>query len=196
MLKYVQQGWPNCNSDETLKPYFSRKDKLSEQDGCLLWGNRVVIPPKERARVVEELRETHPGICRMKALARRYVWWPKMDADMEQKVRQCSPCQENRKSPPEAPLHPWEWPHKPWVRLHLDYAGPFLVKMFLTVVDAHSKWIEAFPMNTSTSSATIEKLRIAFATHGLPEIVVTDNGSNFVSREFEDFLKTERNPSH
>ena len=44
-------------------------------------------------------------------------------------------------------------------------------------------------MNTSTSSATIEKLRIAFATHSLPEIVVTDNGSNFVSKEFEDFLK-------
>ena len=44
-------------------------------------------------------------------------------------------------------------------------------------------------MSTSTSSATIEKLRITFATHGLPEIVVTDNGSNFVSREFEDFLK-------
>ena len=44
-------------------------------------------------------------------------------------------------------------------------------------------------MNTSTSSATIEKLRMAFTTHGLPEIVVTDNGSNFVSKEFEEFLK-------
>ena len=44
-------------------------------------------------------------------------------------------------------------------------------------------------MNTSTSSATIENLRMAFATHGLPEIVVTDNGSNFVSKEFEEFLK-------
>ena len=139
--------------------------------------------------MVEELHETHPGICRMKASARSYVWWPKMDADLEQKVRQRRPCQENRKSPPEAPLHPWEWPHKPWVRLHLDYAGPFLGKMVRIVTDAHSKWIEAFPMNTSTSSATIEKLRITFATHGLPEIVVTDNGSNFVSREFEDFLK-------
>ena len=139
--------------------------------------------------MVEELHETHPGICRMKALARSYVWWPKMDADLEQKVRQRRPCQENRKSPPETPLHPWEWPHKPWVHLHLDYAGPFLGKVILIVTDAHSKWIEAFPMNTSTSSATIEKLRITFATHGLPENVVTDNGSNFVSREFEDFLK-------
>ena len=44
-------------------------------------------------------------------------------------------------------------------------------------------------MNTSTASATIEKLRITIATHGLSEIVVTDNGSNFVRREFEDFLK-------
>ena len=69
----------------------------------------------------------------------------------------------------------------PKVKIHMDpEARP---------VDAHSKWIEAFPMNTSTSSATIEKLIIAFATHGLPEIVVTDNGSHFVSREFEDFLK-------
>ena len=82
-------------------------------------------PLKERATVVDELHATHPGICRMKALARSYVWWPKMDADLEQKVRQCSPCQENRKSRPEAPLHPWEWPHKPWVCLHLDYAGLF-----------------------------------------------------------------------
>ena len=44
-------------------------------------------------------------------------------------------------------------------------------------------------MNTSTSSATIEKLRIALARQGLPEIVVTDNGSNFTSEELEDFLK-------
>ena len=44
-------------------------------------------------------------------------------------------------------------------------------------------------MNMSTSSATIEKLRMAFATHGLPDILVTDNGSNFMSKEFEEFLK-------
>ena len=93
----------------------------------------------------------------MKASARSYVWWPKTDADLEQKVHQCCPFEENKESPPEAPLHPWEWPYKPWVRLHLDYACPFLGKMFLIVMDAHSKWMEAFPMDTSTSSATIEK---------------------------------------
>ena len=147
---------------------------------------------------MEELHETHPGICCRKALARSYVWCLKMDADLVQKVSQCSLCKQNRELPPGAPLHPWEWPHKPWVRLHLDYAGPFLEKMFLIMKDAHSKWIEAFPMNTSTSSATIEKSRlIAYATHGLPVIVDTDNGSNDTSEEFEYRLpQTKRNPSH
>ena len=44
-------------------------------------------------------------------------------------------------------------------------------------------------MTSSTFSATIEKLRIAFATHGFPEMVVTDHSNNFVSSEFEDFMK-------
>ena len=85
-------------------------------------------------------------------------------------------------------LHPWEWPHKPWVCLHLDYAGPFRGKMFLMVVDAQPKWIEAFPINSSISSATIEKLKTAFLIHGLREMVAKNNESNFVREEF-DFLK-------
>ena len=75
------------------------------------------------------------------------------------------------------------------MRFHLGYAGPVLGKMFLIVIDVHSNWIEAFPVNTSTSSVTIEKSRITIATHGLPEVVVTDDGRNFISREFEDFFK-------
>ena len=71
VMKYVQQGWPSYNSDEALKPHFSGKDELSVQDGCLLWANRVVILPKERARVVEELHETHPGICRIGSIGEK-----------------------------------------------------------------------------------------------------------------------------
>ena len=188
VVKFVKNGWPSRNKDEALQPYFEKKE-LGIQDGCLLWGNRVAVPPKARERMMEELHETHPCICPMKYLARSHVWWPKMDCELEMKVQSCNVSQVNRKLPPEASLHPWEWPHKPWVRLHLGYAGPFLGKMFLIIVDVHSKWIEALPMSTSTSEATIEKLRIAFSNHGLPEMVVTDNGSNFVSKEFEAFLK-------
>lgn len=86
VVKFVQYGWPPSNTDEALQPYFIRKGELSIQDGCLLWGNRVVVPPKAKERVVEELHETHPGISRMKSLARSHVWWPRMDSDLEMKV--------------------------------------------------------------------------------------------------------------
>ena len=103
-------------------------------------------------------------------------------------VKTCTACQETRAAPPGAPLHPWEWPAKPWSRLHLDFAGPYLDHMFLVIVDAHSKWLDVHIMQSITSSKTIEKLRTVFATHGIPQKVVTDNGPSFTSSEFRDFM--------
>ena len=94
-----------------------------------------------------------------------------------------------RHSPPPSTLHQWEWPRKPWSRIHIDYAGPFMGKMFLIAVDAHSKWMEVVIVNSATSTVTIEKLRAMFASHGLPETLVADNGSVFVSVEFHEFLR-------
>ena len=131
--------------------------------------------------MVTELHETHLGIVKMKELARSYVWWPKMSADLEAKVQQCVTCQESRPNPASALLHPWEWPSIPWSRLHLDYAGPFQGHMFLVLIDAHSKWLDVLPVSTATSTNTIDKLRQVFSTHGLPEKIVTDNGPQFTS---------------
>ena len=182
VLTYVQSGWPDTPpKDEQLRPYVIRKDEISVHDGCLLWGQRVIVPKQGHETMINELHDMHPGVCKMKALARSYIWWPGIDMDIESKVRGCNICQVNRKLPASAPLHPWEFPQKPWSRIHLDYAGPFLGKMFLIVVDAYSKWLDALPMNSSTSSATIEKLRRIFAEHGLPNQCVTDNGTCFTS---------------
>eukprot|EP00731_Ephydatia_muelleri_P031447 Em0022g961a len=125
----------------------------------------------------------------MKALARGVVWWPGMDSELESKVNECEACQANRKSPPKAPLHPWEWPSKPWSHLHIDHAGPFLGEIFLIVVDAYSKWLEVVPAVSTSSQQTIRELRHLFATHGLPEIVVSDNGTAFSSTKFGCFMK-------
>ena len=76
----------------------------------------------------------------MKALARVFVWWINMDNDIEKMVKQCSQCQQVRPTPP---LHPWQWPVRPWTRLHIDFAGPVQGKMLLVVVDSHSKWIRS-----------------------------------------------------
>ena len=178
VLQFVLQGWPSEVEEEALKPYFIRREELSVHAGCFLWGARVTVPPQNREEVLNLLHDTHPGIVKMKSLARSYVWWPKMDTHLEEKVKSCATCQSHQKTPPC--LHPWEWPGRPLSRLHVDYAGPFMGKMFLLIIDAHSKWMNIY---------CVDKMRSTFASHGLPEIVVSDNGSNFVSSEFKSFLQ-------
>ena len=80
------------------------------------------------------------------------------------------------------------FPTEPWRRLHVDYAGPFLGKMLLIVVDAHSKWIDVEIVNSATAPVTVEKVRKIFATHGLLTTVVSDNGAVFTSEVFETSL--------
>ena len=99
-----------------------------------------------------------------------------MDLELEQKVKDCLPCQLCQETPPpQAPLHPWEWPSRPWALLHLDYAEPFIGKVFLVTVDAHSKWPDVHSVSAATSSTTVTHLQTFFATHGPPETRVTDN---------------------
>nr|XP_006823369.1 PREDICTED: uncharacterized protein K02A2.6-like [Saccoglossus kowalevskii] len=111
-----------------------------------------------------------------------------MDRDIEKAVENCEICQIHRSKPSKASLHSWLYPEKPWERVHIDYAGPFLGKMFLIVIDAYSKWLEVKVMNISTSTATIAELKEIFCTHGLPDILVSDNGSQFTSDEFQKFM--------
>jgi len=97
-------------------------------------------------------------------------------------VRSCQSCQLQQSTPAPTPIQPWSWPTRPWSRLHLDYAGPIEGKMILVLIDAHSKWIEVMVTPTSTSTVVIEELRDKFSQFGIPETIVTDNGSCFTSR--------------
>ncbi|KAM7300035.1 uncharacterized protein ISCGN_020599, partial [Ixodes scapularis] len=159
--------------------------------GCIIWGSRLVIPKVAQSTVLDILHTAHPGIVRMKALARSTVWWPGIDHDIEEKAASCSTCQEHRPSMPRAPVHPWETTQHPWSRLHIDFAGPFKGKIFLIVVDSFSKWLDVYIMNSMSSSAVVQKLRMLFAVHGVPDVIVSDNGTAFVSAEFKEF--TSRN---
>ena len=116
-----------------------------------------------------------------------YIGWPGMDKQIEEFVKNCEKYQVNQANPATIQPISWSWPRKPWSRLHLDYAGPVENKMFLIVVDSHTKWMDIIPSVTATSTATITKLRWTFACYGLPQTIVTDNGTCFTSQEFESF---------
>ena len=188
--EFVMNGWTATHTlSPEFQPFVKRQLELSIQNDCLLWGSRVVVPPKLRGRALQELHSLHPGSSRMKSLARQYIWWPGVNQDIENMVKNCKVCQETRHKPPSATLHPWDWPRKPWQRVHADYAGPFLGKMFLILVDANTKWVDIHIVNSSSAEVTIEKIRATFATLGLPQILVTDNGPQFISEQFAQFAK-------
>ena len=92
VCEYLMRGWPAGENDAQFAPYKCRRDELSVQDGCVLWGARVITPPQCRQEVMQQLHLAHPEINRMKGLARSYVWWPGMDKDLEKMVQRCDTC--------------------------------------------------------------------------------------------------------
>ena len=106
----------------------------------MLWGTHVIVPPSLKDKVLQELHDTHPGISRMKSLARSYVWWLNLDSHIENTVSLCSTCQSMRSHPRTVQIHPWTFPAWPWSRIHVDLAGPISACTYLVVVDAYSKY--------------------------------------------------------
>ena len=76
----LQKGWPR-QCPEVLKPYYTRRNELSLEERCILWGMRVLVPKKLKSRVLEMLHEGHMGIVKVKQLARSNVWWPCIDKE-------------------------------------------------------------------------------------------------------------------
>ena len=186
VVQYTMTEWPHI-VDSSLVTFKNKKDEITIEQGCLLWGFRVIIPNSLQDQVLRELHDTHPGMTRMKSIARSYVWWPNIDSDIENTVQSCYTCQLTRANPPEAPVHPWCYPSGPWQRLHIDFKGPVSGRTYLVVVDAYSKYPEVVNMSSTTAIETVKVLREIFSRHGLPEMIVSDNGPQFISDEFPKF---------
>ena len=188
VLEYTLVGWPNHVAEEELKLYFTRQNERTADQGCVLWGMRMIILPLLRNRLLQGLHVEHPGIVAMKAIARSYLCWPNLDAEIELMVKNYEVCQSVWKASPRTPLYPWRWPTRVWQRAHIDFAEKD-GNSFLGLVDSHSKWIEVAHMTSTSAKSTIDQLRVWFAAYGLPEEVVSDNGPQFIASEFVDFLK-------
>ena len=186
VYNFVTHGWPQ-KVEESLNCYYSRRYELTVEGGCVLWGCRTIIPEKLHKQLLSELHFSHLGIHKMEAMARSFMLWPGLDSSIEEQVKSCMDCQSVKKAPQKAPLYPWKWPSRVFQRLHIDFAGPF--QGSLVMVDAYSKWPHVVTMQSTTSTKTIEVLRNLFSMYGVPEHIVSDNGSQFASEEFAIFMK-------
>ena len=105
-----------------------------------------------------------------------------LPVQIENMVTNCSTCAKDRPEPTE-PLMSSSFPSRPWERLAADLfelAG----KVYLIVVDYYSRWFEISRLNDQSSSRVISVLKELFSTHGIPDIIASDNGPQFSSDAF------------
>ncbi|XP_055911903.1 uncharacterized protein K02A2.6-like [Eupeodes corollae] len=193
VIEYIQQGWPARlpATQNSLLPYFRRRLCVSVSSNILLFQSqspRVVIPSALQPKVLTLLHQGHWEVTRMKQMARRYCWWPKVDDIIESTVAKCIACQSNANRSPKE-YSSWTTSENVWERIHIDFAGPFQKSMWLIVVDSNSRFPFVIRMSSTTSQATIHALRSIFALEGLPKVIVSDNGTQFTSKEFQQFCQ-------
>lgn len=194
VMKLIENGWPPTAkkiANDEVKKFFNVRHQLMKIEDCIFYGDRIVIPTKYRSEIINELHTGHPGIVRMKLLARKFTFWPKIDDDIESFVKRCDTCAKNTKSPIKCELKSWPMPTEPWNRLHIDYAGPKDGFYFLVIVDAYSRWPEVFKTQCISASKTVQLVDEALTRQGLCDTIVCDNGTQFTSQEFRNYCQAQ-----
>ena len=196
-MKELREGlitgkWYNVQ----FKEYLPVRHELSSVGKLILRGTRLVIPTSLRNQVLALGHEGHPGIVVMKQRLRPKVWWPGIDKDIEQYCKSCYGCQLVSNASPPEPVTRTELPAEPWQSLAVDFMGPLPSgDSVFVVVDYYSRWVEAIPTKTTTAEKVVEILKQIFARFGLPTSITTDNGPQFVSETFHQYL-TEMGIAH
>lgn len=188
----LKNGWPNSMS-ESLTKFHNKRLLLSIESETLFYGNRMIIPENLKLKILNLLHDTHIGVCRMKAAARMYVWWPRIDSDIEEYAKRCEPCQLNQSTPSSTGLSKWTETSYFFERIHLDFFH-WNGQTFLIVVDSYSRWLDVKLMPSTKCDKVIDELRVIFAYFGLPCKMVADNGPPFNAKELRAFCN--RNGIH
>ena len=93
-LSYTRDGRPEHREDVKIAALglYQFRTELSEVDGLLVYGDRIVIPYKMRKEILEKIHEGHLGITKFKERARESVWWPQINQEIKDRVARCQHC--------------------------------------------------------------------------------------------------------
>lgn len=190
LLNIIKIGWPESKKEvlESVREYWHVRDELVECKGLIVKGQQIVIPKKLRKEMLEKIHVNHLGRDKSILRAKECLYWPRMEKEISDKVGSCNICSERALSNSNEPMCSRELPNRPWQIIAMDML--YLEgHEYLLVVDTYSKFPEIMILKNQTSYEIINCLKAIFSRHGIPQLVYSDNGTNFVSQEMKNFAK-------
>ena len=169
-----------------IREYWPYRDELSTQNGLAYRGTRVIIPAVMRSEMTARAHPSHLGIQYTTGTAREIMYWPRMTVDLTEAVQKCPTCQEAQPAQQKEPMMSHPIPTYPWQAVASDC---FVVggQHYVILVDLYSDYIDIAPLTDLSTECLVQQLKPIFATHEIPAVLITDNGSNYSSQEFRDF---------
>ena len=190
LMQLTMQGWPEhkANVPTLCLPYWSFRDQISFGDGILFKGEKIIIPKAMQPEMLKLIHSSHLGIEKCKRRARDILYWPGISSQIQDAVLTCATCNMYQRKNQKEPLIPHSIPDRPWSKVGADIFE-LQQKQYLVIVDYYSGFVELDLLTHTTSKQVINHCKSQFSRHGIPDVLISDNGSQFSSHEFQQFIK-------
>ena len=162
LVDLIVTGWPKDIKEvpHPLHPYWQHRETLTIEDGLVLQGETLIIPPAKRERVLHQLYQFHQGIMRLQLLMHGSFFWPGINKAIKEVVHQCEACIQFQSQNAAAPLTPTPTPSCPWQMCATDIftlegvdhlvVGDFYLKMI---------FIQCLPPSQSNANKVLTLLK-------------------------------------
>ena len=190
LLKVIREGWPQYRQHTPVEihDYWNYRDEISEVHGVIMKGDRIIIPTALRGEMLLRIHESHMGIEKCRRRARDVIFWPRMNEQISDLISKCDICQEFQSSNQKEPMMESPLPRRPWEMVATDLFQ-WEHKDYLVVVDYYSRYVEIAKLDDTKSRTIVNHTKSIFARHGIPSIVRSDNGPQYIAQEYKQFAK-------
>ena len=184
----IREGVPDKQSElpVLIRDFFPFRDELVIEEGILFKGNRIYVPASVREEILQRIHASHIRSNSCIRRARESFFSPNMTRDISRRINACTICAQLQTEQSKEPLLPHDIPERPWQKVACDLFE-FNHVDYLITVDYYSNFFEVDRLADKRASEVIRHLKNHFARHGLPDVVMSDNGQPFRSAEFKAF---------
>ena len=186
IIQHLHSGKSTLSS--CISSYKTTIDEISEDNGLLLFRQRLLIPRQLRKEILKRLHSSHQGIERTQRRARQAVFWPGITSDIRSTVEACQQCQRYRPSQIQEPLER----DPPPTRVFEEMAADFFDldgHHYLAVTDRYSGWLELYDIGRPATARDLIKCLVKqFSSYGCPTRLYSDGGKQFTAVETQEFL--------